>query len=106
MSAGEDLVDHINLLKVYFSSQIAVTPPFFSAMCALSAALTGFVFISLVCCFCSNLGEVARAKREVFTAKSVTYSKSEGGKEVYDGPTDHPQYQAVHQILGYPKWTH
>jgi hypothetical protein len=55
-------VDHINLLKVSFPSQIAATPPFFSATCALSAAPTGFVFISWACCFCSILDEVARAK--------------------------------------------
>jgi hypothetical protein len=57
-----DPIHHINLLKVSFSSQIAATPPFFSATCALSAAPTGIVFISLVCCFCSVLDEVARAK--------------------------------------------
>jgi hypothetical protein len=62
-----DPVDHVNLLKVFFSSEIA------SAMCALSAATTGFVFISWACCFCSILDEVARAKKWVFTAKSVTY---------------------------------
>jgi hypothetical protein len=57
-----DPIHHINLLKVSFSSQITATPPFFSATCALSAAPTGFVFISLVCCFCSIMDEVARAK--------------------------------------------
>jgi hypothetical protein len=51
-----DPVDHVNLLKVFFSSEIA------SVTCALSAAPTRFVFISWACCFCLILDEVARAQ--------------------------------------------
>jgi hypothetical protein len=57
-----DPVDHINLLKVSFYSQIAATPPFFSCFVCTVRFADGFVFISWVCCFCSILDEVARAE--------------------------------------------